>query len=76
MVATLVAFVLFIALPLTDAAPLTAYSLSLSAAFQSYQHDPGVKHCAGKTKDGSPCRNLPQPGSAFCKLHKPRSQTP
>jgi hypothetical protein len=69
-VATLAALVLFVALPLADAAPLTAYRLPLNAT-DRYQHDPGVKHCVGKTKDGSPCRNLPQPGGAYCKLHEP-----
>jgi hypothetical protein len=35
-----------------------------------YQHNPAVKHCAGQTKEGSPCRNLPESGSDYCRLHK------
>lgn len=43
-------------------------SASVSA---NYQHNPAVKHCAGKTKGGASCRNLPESGSDYCKLHKP-----
>ena len=79
MVATLAALVLFVCLPLADAAQCMGTTRkgerckrqTNSASGYCYQHDPSVKHCAGTTKSGSPCRNIPESGSAYCKLHKP-----
>ena len=39
-------------------------------------HGVAVKHCAGKTRGGSPCPNLPEAGSIYCKQHKSESATP
>lgn len=72
MAATLAALFLFAALPPADAAQcLGTTRQSNSSSGYCYQHDPGVKHCAGTTKNGSPCRNLPQSGSANCRLLAP-----
>lgn len=34
------------------------------------QHNPNATHCAGTTKAGQPCHNLPSKGQKFCHLHK------
>lgn len=34
-----------------------------------HYHNPAATHCAAKTKDGSPCRNSPKAGSAYCGVH-------
>lgn len=79
----LAALSLFIALPLADAAQCLGTTRAgnrckreVKSGSYCYQHNPAVKHCAGKTKDGLACRNLPESGSDYCRLHKPPPPAP
>lgn len=51
--------------------PAEAAKATPASGSASYQHERAMKHCAGKTTDGSSCRNPPESGRDYCKLHKP-----